>query len=373
MSSKQIEPLTFHNSAYTELESLVNDMGKYWNEGKQLLFEGKLREHTRKQHPSFANSCAAAEKELGSYPKESNRIYLKWLCKFDGIKGLYWKGSCYGNFKSIANFLCSSSNDELNDLLLFMMDHQYLSMLAKSLHIKDSMRERIRFIERNLSKSDTMFEKENALPILSVILSESKDFYFQGKRFTTPKDLAAYLQGYADKSKEELSRAVKPLFQDEYNLDPYFEAWIIMHGYQHELALWKARFQEGQGVNNDIHIDFSDDDEDLDQIQPDELPENNKELTEFERLFKELLTNHSDRIDDEKSFRGLLNDYFPMYQMEKRLIYDLYRMDIVKAIRESTGTDDLLMVRFEKRLVKDFGVKDDLAKWAVGVWFRCYS
>ena len=253
-----------------------------------------------------------------------------------------------------------------------MMEHQYLSVLAKSLCIKDSIRENIRFIERNVSKSDTMFEKENALPILSVILSESKDFYFQGKRFATPKDLAAYLQGYADKSKEGLSRAVKPLFQDEYNLDPYFEAWIIMHGYQHELALWKARFQEGQGVNNDIHIDFSDDDEDLDQIQPDELPENNKELTEFERLFKELLTNHSDRIDDEKSFRGLLNDYFPMYQMEKRLIYDLYRMDIVKAIRESNGTNDLLMVRFEKRLIKDFGVKDDLAKWAVEVWFRCY-
>jgi len=76
MSNTMVLPISFHQQEFTVLDELVNSMGMNWLEGQQLLFSGKLREHTRKVEPSFANSCASAEKESRLKANECNRIYL---------------------------------------------------------------------------------------------------------------------------------------------------------------------------------------------------------------------------------------------------------------------------------------------------------
>ena len=103
------------------LDDLVNAMGMNWMEGRQLLLSGKLREHTRKVDPSFANSCASAEKESQLKANEGNRIYLKWLCKYPGIKGLYWQGYNYGGIKRISSTL-AARDETLQKLLLHMQN-----------------------------------------------------------------------------------------------------------------------------------------------------------------------------------------------------------------------------------------------------------
>ena len=86
----------------------------------------------------------------------------------------------------------------------------------------------VRFLEKAYNKTDSKFSKKNALPILECFLNGNKSFSFAGRQFESPKDLAAYLQTFADTSKSALSRTIQPLFQDEFNFDPRFEAWITM-------------------------------------------------------------------------------------------------------------------------------------------------
>ena len=87
--STTIAPFSFHGSDYADLESLVNDMGRYWWEGRALLFSGALRDHMKQADPSFAATCSLAEKELKQRSGEGNRIFFRWLCTYPGIRSLY--------------------------------------------------------------------------------------------------------------------------------------------------------------------------------------------------------------------------------------------------------------------------------------------
>ena len=373
MSSTIISPISFHQQEFTVLDDLVNAMGMNWLEGRQLLFSGKLREHTRKVDPSFANSCASAEKESQLKANEGNRIYLKWLCKYPGIKGLYWQGYNYGGIKRISSTLVAR-DETLQKLLLHMLKAQFLNSFLKNLGGSDALVDNVRFLEKAYNKSDSKFSKRNALPILECLLNGNKSFSFAGRQFESPKDLAAYLQTFADTSKSALSRTIQPLFQDEFNFDPRFEAWIIMHGFQHELTLWKGRFQEGQGSSDDVEEFFLEEEqEQIVEARQQLESEFVKTLDGFEDKFIDLLKQYQDRMDDPIAFNALMNDYFPTNKLQSYLLMALYRMDIVKAIRDAIELTEPLTARFEKRLVKDFGVKEAFAKWAVGEWCHCYG
>ena len=373
MNQTVIAPLSFHQQEFTVLEDLVNAMGENWTEGRQLLFSGTLRNHVKKVDSSFANTCAAAEKEFQAKGEEGNSIFLKWLCKYPKIKGLYWKGKNYGGIRGIVSAL-SVRDETVQKLLLHMLRMQYLNSFLENVGGPAELVDNVRFLEKAYNRSNSRFRKRNALPMLESFLQGNKTFDFAGRQFKTPKELAAYLQTFADTSKGVLSQAIQPLFQDDHNFEPHFEAWIIMHGYQHEMMLWKGRFQDGQGDSEDI-IDLLPDEEQEQIVEARQQLESEfaKALDGFDDRFTELLTQYQDQIDNAAVFNALMNDYFPMNKLQSYLLVALYRMDIVRAIRDADELTDLLMARFEKRLVKDLGVKEAFAKWAAAEWCLCYG
>ena len=234
----------FAQKDYTVLEDLINNMGIQWEEGKRILFNGTLRAHVRKLDLPFANNCASAERAYTNSPDKGDHIFLGWLCGCPGIMGLYWKGIDYGNIKTLSIALSGSQNITLENLLLDMLKRKILSRFVMNNGGEESLINNVRFLEESFNKSRAVFPKKNAIPMLEVFFSGRKKFKFDGQVMTTPMDLANYLQLYADKSKDALSKKIQPLFQDDYNFDPYFEAWIIMQGFQRELERWKTRFQE---------------------------------------------------------------------------------------------------------------------------------
>ena len=59
--------------------------------------------------------------------------------------------------------------------------------------------------------------------------------------------------------------------------------------------------------------------------------------------------------------------------MQIYLIHLLYKMDIVKAIKDANELNEMFTTRFINRLTKDFGIKEEFAKWAVSIWCVCYG
>ncbi len=374
MSDTVIDAFAFEGGSYTSLDSLVNAMGLKWMAGRRILFGGTLREHIKKAQPALAGACAAAEKEYLEKNNEGNRIYFRWLCSFPGIRSMYWRGRDLGGLDAIASAL-ESGDEEVRKLVLYLMKEQVFHNMVLSLGGRDELSAQVRYLERAYNKRDTAFERNGVVPMLERVLKGEKSFSFEGRDFSSPKDLATYLQGYADRSPKALAKAVRPLFTDENNLDPRFEAWALMHGFGHELTLWKVRYQEGRGNKDDGPEDFvfDEDREPLTEAREQTPEEFALAVEGFDDRFVELLTRFADRIGDPKIFEGLMSDYFPDNRLQCYLLLKLYRMEIMRAIREAEEIDSILTARFEKRLTDDFGVEASFAGWAVGAWCRCYG
>ncbi len=374
MNPSPIEAFTFCGQEFTDLNKLVNAMGAQWQEGKRALFGGRIREHTRRSYPAFAGACLAAEKERQARPGEGSRIFLKWLCKYPGVRALYWQGAVYTGIKKISAALCDR-DETAQRVILFLLKHQLLGVFIGNLGGPAALAANIRYIEKAYNRADARVGKSHVLDMITYLMADEKTFTFAGRTFNSPRELAQYLQPIADTSKDALSNAVRPLFPSDTSFDPLFEAWLIRHGFHHELTMWRARFQDGQGGEPDDAGEFL-----LDEM-PDEIPEDDETagpdfargLESFEDRFTDMLVRYEETLDNPAAFNGLMNDCFPDFPMQCHLLMALYRMDIIRALREADEITELLTARFQQRLIRDFGTRELYARWAVAVWCRCYG
>ena len=386
MSETPASALVFQGQSFSQLHDLLPALGLHWREGKRLLFSGGLRTFLQTVDPARVPACAAAEKAFQADPAAENRLYLRWLCRCPGIRALYWQGRSFGGLQDLAQGL-ARGDETLQKLLLHLTRQQDLSIFLKNLGCSDALQEQLRFLERAYNRTDTRFHRPNVLPMLQFLLSGEKTFLFAGQPCRTPADLAALLQPEADTSKRALSRAAQPLFQDDHNLDPRFEAWLLQQGFQHELTLWAGRFQLDPSLTSEPEDPFPNEDPALlwlgasDPAEPNHAPtakpsgEDKEESPPpgLEQTFLQLLTQYPQQLDDPTAFVGLMNDFFPAWPLQNYLLTTLYRMDIVKALREAPEITEVQVARFEKRMMQDFGVREASARWAVSAWCRCYG
>ncbi len=366
MSEKAV--YRFGGREYALPADLARAMGQSWREGRRFLLDGSCRAAVRETEAALAAACAAAEREAQAKPREKDRIFLKWLCACPGIRSLLWRGKDYGGPGQI--LACLEQGDRaLEDLLLFMLRERMLHVLAASLEAGPAVEEALRYLEKACAPGNARFSRDHALALLRCVLNDNGTLLFDGGAFRTPAELAAHLQPIADRSRAALSKAVRPLFDDPDGMAPALEAWLLLRGFGHELQLYDTRFRNGQKREDAIGDIFYDEDEDL--PEPEDIAETSPEG--FEDLFSSLLRDHRDRLDDPVSFGGLLADYFPQESKRTFLLHTLYRMDILKALREEGGADELALSRFSGRLETEYGVSESAARWAVGVWQRCFA
>ena len=103
-----------------------------------------------------------------------------------------------------------------------------------------------------------------------------------------------------------------------------------------------------------------------------EFKSDDKEIT-FSEEFESILRTAQNIIQEKQRFIGMLKDYLYMYPKQLNLVISLYQMEIQKEILRSDYLNDIFAYRFEKRLINDFGISSDNAKWAVSAWCAIYG
>ena len=369
-----MESYQFNQRVYKTIPELVNAMGSSWNDGRTFLFNGGFRNQIKNTDKALANSCAYLEKKWKDNPKKGNLLFLQWIVKMPGVRNLYWMGKNYGDLDRVCTLLKPPLSDESRRLFTLMIQEQILSEFVKNSGRNERTVSNVRHLERCYIKPDTKFNKSNIFAILQVILREEKVFNYDGEQFRSVQELSAYLQKYADRSKELLSLKVSGLFQNDANFIPAFEGWLLNLGYQKELALWKDRFQAGtsDNANDDAFVDL----EEV-ETQKQAKDQDNADFSQNAKLydveFIKLLEKYPDSVSDTIRFNGMLNDCFPGKNLQNFLIVSLYKMDIIKALNDASELNEMFASRFIKRMVTDFGVKEDFARWAVSIWCVCYG
>ena len=369
-----MESYQFRQREYKSIPALANAMGVNWDEGRAFLLNGGFRDQIKDTDKSLASVSMGAERKYRDDPRKANLIFLQWLVKMPGVSNLYWMGKNYGNLDHICSLLKDPVDDKAGKLLQLMVQEQILSDFVQNSGRPDQVVSNVRFLERSFNKTDTKFNRSNIFVLLYWILTEQKVFTYDGKQFRTVQELAAHLQTYADQSRSSLSSKVEGLFQNDANLNPVFEGWLLNLGYQRELSSWRDRYQLGnQEESRDDEFVLLEDVEVKKEAGIQSNRDFSKTAAGFDQEFTKIMQQYPDVLSDVLRFQGLLKDFFPEKDLLIFLMTTCYKMDIVKAIKDASELNDLFTARFIRRMENDFGVKEDFAKWAVSVWCVVYG
>lgn len=70
----------------------------------------------------------------------------------------------------------------------------------------------------------------------------------------------------------------------------------------------------------------------------------------------------------DKKVRALLGDVYMNDQLSVNLMMNAYNIGIITEMRETFPVDQFTVTRWSKKLVTDFGVSDEKARWAIDTW-----
>ena len=365
----------FGGNQYQTVAALANAMAVNWNEGRNFLLSGAFRAETGGSDKRALASAVWAEKKYNEDPSKGNLLFLKWLIRTPGVTNLYWMGRSYGDLDHICVLMRSDNSEEAVKLILFMIQEQIFGDFVQTSGRKDSVTAAVRYLERCYARKESRFNRRNILPLMLAVLEDRKVFEYDGLKFRTVQELAAYLQKVADISKKALSRKAAGLYQDDANFTPEFEGWLLCLGYQKALSAWKDRFQAGESEDSSFDADLVllEDVELKEEAGGDGGDDFSSKAEKFETAFTAMLEEHPESLESAAKFKAYMSDLMPDNDLQVYLIHNLYKMDIARAIREADEITELFPARFVSRLVGDFGVSSGLARWAASVWCVCYG
>ena len=365
----------FGGNQYQTVAALANAMAVNWNEGRNFLLSGAFRAETGGSDKRALASAVWAEKKYNEDPSKGNLLFLKWLIRTPGVTNLYWMGRSYGDLDHICVLMKSDNSEEAVKLILFMIQEQIFGDFVQTSGRKDSVTAAVRYLERSYARKESRFNRRNILPLMLAVLEDRKVFEYDGLKFRTVQELAAYLQKFADISKKALSRKAAGLYQDDANFTPEFEGWLLCLGYQKALSAWKDRFQAGESEDSSFDADLVllEDVELKEEAGGDGGDDFSSKAEKFETAFTAMLEEHPESLESAAKFKAYMSDLMPDNDLQVYLIHNLYKMDIARSIREADEITELFPARFVSRLVGDFGVSTGLARWAASVWCVCYG
>ena len=375
MSEQFEKPVMFQENIYHDLDSLLEGMASSWDAGEKLLYSGSFSTFFRKKDKSLASAADSVRREYIARPEDGDLLFWKFIYRHGKIRSLYWKKACFGRWKRVSLLIRQGSDQEMNRLLTSLLKEQLFSVYAKSAGIPDRTVESIRYIEKCHNRMDSSYKKALSRIILTTVMDDIQTFEFDGQIFQNVEDFGAYLQSQTSGSKDRFEHKIRLLFYDEHNLNPKFTGWLLNKGQEQALESWNRKYQIGTG-------NASGDDDDEEDVVQQELADFSNLLNEkdsdfaqqiqgFDQEFTQFLKSYENDLEDTQKFTGLIKDIFPTKPLQMNLLLTVYKMDIVRAIRIASEMSPAFAARFENRLMRDFGVKQNFAKWAVSVWCVC--
>ena len=161
------------------------------------------------------------------------------------------QGQDVGQGFKVAGLLAAGTSPVLDQAVRLLARSGLFSLFLASAGAKEEQVRKTEFAEKLLRRRGKGIQEESIPFVLSGILSENKEFVFDGTSFSSVPELAARLQTYADRSPELLEKKCAGFYTAEGTLIPAFLVWMIVQGQEKALLSWHSRFhpaeESGQG------------------------------------------------------------------------------------------------------------------------------
>lgn len=89
--------------------------------------------------------------------------------------------------------------------------------------------------------------------------------------------------------------------------------------------------------------------------------------------WKDFIEGNPAILLSDKKVRALLGDFYMNDQLSINMMMNAYSIGIVAEMRSSFPVNSFTITRWSKKLVTDFGVSEDNARWAIETWTRAIT
>ena len=242
-----MQRFAFMGNAYEDTRKFAEALGKYWEEGKRLLFHGQLTRHMKKCNLDAAKWCQQAEQEAQENSGHDDRVYWKLLYKFAPEQTkFWWKGESYESLPVFGRVLLEKlwvGDRKILEVADSILGECILSSFVEEKAPKD---EKLLKAARALEEQWHMAKEENedrtlTYYAMAYALSGQKVMKLNGQEIHTISELSEFMKEKLDISLQEFKDFCHELVDYKGNLNAQLESWLIALGKAEQVDRWREK------------------------------------------------------------------------------------------------------------------------------------
>lgn len=237
----------FMGSAYEDTQKLAEAMALHWEDGKRILFHGRLTNHLRTCNLDAAKWCQEAEEEARTTSGHDDRTFWKLLYKLAPRQTkFWWKGQNYENLPAFGRVLLEKlwNNDKrilpvadgiLAECMLTAFVQEKAPKDEKFMRVAQALEDRWRAAKE--AKEDMVLTYYS----MAYALSGQKVMKLNGREIHTIPELSDLMKEKLDISLQEFKDFCHELVDYRGNLNAQLESWLIAIGKKEQIDRWREK------------------------------------------------------------------------------------------------------------------------------------
>lgn len=242
LSNTNMIPFVYKDKYYTEVDALIEELAKNWDDGIRFLSDKHLSNHFKNINHRYYEICIDYERKIFTSKVDKDKEFFEFIYTLlPKIEKFYFKGKVFESIQDLGFDLKDKLdnlkiNDKKLDLYEKILTSKVLSIYCKIKSIDD---EKLLDVIKNLENSskvnfDNARNKAKTLYTLSYALHGQKEYDLDGNIFKSKDELIEYIVNVYKTSFDELTKLCRKLMPRRM-LDVKLEAWLCALGHYDEI------------------------------------------------------------------------------------------------------------------------------------------
>lgn len=242
LSNTNMIPFVYKDKYYTEVDALIEELAKNWDDGIRFLSDKHLSNHFKNINHRYYEICIDYERKIFTSKVDKDKEFFEFIYTLlPKIEKFYFKGKVFESIQDLGFDLKDKLdnlkiNDKKLDLYEKILTSKVLSIYCKLKSIDD---EKLLDVIKNLENSskvnfDNARNKAKTLYTLSYALHGQKEYDLDGNIFKSKDELIEYIVNVYKTSFDELTKLCRKLMPRRM-LDVKLEAWLCALGHYDEI------------------------------------------------------------------------------------------------------------------------------------------
>lgn len=236
---------TFNNIECNDMFELFDNMGEYWEEGKQFLYSGEILQYFEDEFSNENMIILSAIEEMLLGSCDPDQLFYDTLLKLNpNSKKIYWKGKVAEDYDEFIGFFEKIIDEQDGKCIIKvkkLLDDSFLSLYTKRIITDQHIYDTLVFLEQ---QSRMIVENNEFIKIckyLYFMLYDKASIVIEKVTFNTVEELANHLMKLEQGSFDVFEKFCKLIVSPKGIISEEIYYWLVSKGYFEKIEEWKNR------------------------------------------------------------------------------------------------------------------------------------